>query len=503
MSWRKGFAVATLLALGIAACAGDDDDAGDASGGIIRFVQPSEPATMNPVKSSIGDAAIWGSVFDRLIFVDDELALTHDGLITDWEVVDIAWRLTLREGVEFHNGEPWNADALKFTLDEYRNDPESIMAGFMAGVTDVVVVDEYTVDVVNEAPNSAIPVLMATLYGLPPGYYTEAGETKFAAAPMGTGPFVFDSYSPGTKVRVTANENYWRGRPPLDGLEFSWAGDEATRAALLESGDADVVDALSVRTAARLADSDELEIVTIQTLNGLPIFLVDSKPPFDDPLVREAAARAIDRDVVVETVFEGTGATATTGILAPLSPDVEPPPSVFDPDRSREIIESLDEAPVIPFHYQVGRTIGDRDVAEVIVGMLEEVGFEVERDPQEYANLVGAVIKGEENGMFDLSTRPAYLHPDVFANALLSPTLSLTKSCLSEPRLDELRAAGVATLDAAKAGEIYSEMDFVATNEVFCLVPTYVENRSYGMNSALHGFTVRTDSIPDWFYASF
>ena len=189
--------------------------------------------------------------------------------------------------------------------------------------------------------------------------------------------------------------------------------------------------------------------------------------------------------------------------MSPLNPNVEAPPSVYDPDRAREIVESLDEVPVIPFNYQVGRQLGDEDVAEIIVGMLEGVGFQVERGPQEYATLVGSVISGEVNGMFDTSTRPVYLHPDVYANAFLSPTVSLTKSCMSEPRLDELREAGVAALDPVEAGEIYTELDFLATNEVFCIVPTYVENRNYGMTSDIQSFKSRADSIPDWFEASY
>lgn len=551
-TWNKRIAVAAVLALTVAACGGDDDDttgtddaeeladagdepagedsagepadsddesateepadpgeepdseepSDDAAGGIVRFVQVSEPATMNPVKSVIGDAAVWGSIFDRLIFIDDELGLIKDGPVSDWEGIDSTWRFSLREGIEFHNGEPWNADAFKFTIDEYRNNPDGIMAGFMAGVTDVVVVDEYTVDIENESPNGAIPFLMATLFGLPPGYYTEVGDIEFAAAPVGTGAFVFENYSPGTSIEVSANQDYWRGRPSLDGIQFSWAADEATRAALLESGDADVVDSLSVRTANRLQDSDDVNIVTIDSLRGLPLFLVDSKPPLDDPLVREAVARAVDPQAIVDAVFEGTGASVMGGILSPINPYVDTPPPVYDPDRAREIIESLDDAPTIPVNYQVGRQLGDEDVGEVVVGMLEAVGFEVERLPQEYATLVGSAIAGEVNGVFNTSTFPVYLHPDVFANAFLSPTVSLTKSCLTDPRLDELRVAGYETLDPVEAGKIYTEMDYVATNEAFCMIPTYLENRNFGLASDIKEFKVRKDTVPDWYEVS-
>lgn len=524
----KRAAVVTALAIGVAACGGDDsgttttapsepsettaspDEGGDtttpsepSTGGVLRYVQTSEPATMNPVRSVIGDAAIWGTMFNRLIAVADDVTLTEDGIITSWEPVEpTVWRFTLREGVSFHNGEPWNADALKFTLDEYRLNENSIMKGFLSGVTEVNVVDEYTVDVVSGVPNAALPTLFSTLYALPPGYYTEVGADAFQQAPVGTGPFVFDSYSPGVGIEVVANEDYWLGRPQLDGLSFSWASDEATRAALLESGDADVVDALSVRSATRLRDGGEFEVVTVQSLNGLPLFLVDSKPPLDNPVVREAIVRAIDRQALVDAVFEGTGAVATTGILSPISPFVDDPEDLYDPDRARELIASLDEVPAIPFSYQVGRQQGDGDVGEVVAGMLEAVGFTVERNPQEYAVLVQAAIAGEVNGMFNTSTRPVYMHPDVFANAFLSPSVSLTKSCKSDERLDTLRVAAAEEFDPVEAGRIYTEIDRIATSEVFCIIPLYVENRNYGMTDKVQGFKSRADTVPDWYGAS-
>lgn len=530
----KRVAVVATLALALAACGGDDgggatptspaDAGGDTGtddgpdddateedvpdpeptvGGVLRYVQTSEPATMNPVRSVIGDAAIWGTMFDRLIAVNDDMSLSEEGLIVGWEAVDdTTWVMTLREGVTFHNGEPWNADALVFTLDEYRLSDDSIMKGFLSGITDVVAIDETTVEISNAAPNAALPTLMSTLYALPPGHYSEVGGDEFQQAPLGTGPFVFSSYSPGVGIEVVANDDYWRGRPALDGLQFSWAPDEATRAALLESGDADVVDALSVRSANRLRDGGEFEVVTVESLNGLPLFLVDSKPPLDDPVIREIIVRSIDRQALVDTVFEGVGATATTGILSPISPFVADPDDLYDPDLARELLASLDDVPAIPFSFQVGRQQGDGDVGEVVAGMMEAVGLTVDRNPQEYAVLVGAAIAGEVNGMFNTSTRPVYMHPDVFANAFLSPTVSLTKSCLSDPRLDELRIAAASEFDPEAAGELYAEMDRLATGEVFCIVPLYVENRNYGMTDAVQGFTSRSDTVPDWYGVS-
>lgn len=531
----KTAAVAAALALVGAACGNDDSDSGsggdttqapattaapatttlapsasiapdttdEETGGVLRYVQSLEPATLNPVKSVVGDAAIWGSMFDRLIGVDDNLGLSDSGLVVAWEAPDdTTWRFTTREGVTFHNGEEWNAEALKFTLDEYRLNTDSLFDGFLSGVTDVVVVDDTTVDVISGAPNGAVPNILATLFGLPPEHYAALGADGFQNEPVGTGPFKLVNIQPGIGVNVEANLDYWQGRPALDGIEFSYAVDEASRVALLESGDVDAIDSVSVRSANRLSGSDDIQIITVASQRGLPLFLVDTKPPLDNPVLREAIALSIDRQAIVDAVFEGTGASPVTGILSPITETVAAPDDLYDPDRARELLASLGDVPAIPFSFQVGRNLGDGDVGEIVAGMLEEVGFTVERNPQEYATLVGAVIAGEVAGMFNTSTFPVYLHPDVFANAFLSPTVSLTKSCKSDPVLDELRTAAVAELDSVAAGEIYSEMDRLVSNEIFCMIPLYVENRSYGLSSDVTGFLVRSDTVPDWYYAS-
>lgn len=526
----KAMAAVAALAVVAAAC-GNDDGGGSAPattqaptttaagtttlapveppsqvvGGVLRYVQSLEPATLNPVNSVIGDAAVWGTMFDRVIGVDENLGLSPDtGLVVKWEPKgESTWVFTTRDGVSFHNGEAWNAEALKFTIEQYQTNEKSIFRGFLAGVTDITVVDASTVEVTSGAPNGAIPNIMATLFGLPPAHYEGIGADNFQAEPIGTGPFKLVSITPGVGVKVEAYEDYWRGRPSLDGVEFSYAVDESSRAALLESGGADVVDALSSRTARRLGESSDYTIVTVQSMNGLPLFLVDTKPPLDNPVLREAIVRSIDRQAIVDAVFEGIGATPIYGILSSISPNVSDPEDLYDPEKAKELLASLPSVPPIPFRFQVGRQLGDGDVAEIVAGMLEKVGFTVERDPQEYATLVGAAIRGEVDGMFNTSTRPVYLHPDVYANAFLSPSVSLTKSCKSDERLDDLRVAGAAELDAVKAGQIYTEMDRLASNEVFCVMPLYVENRSYGMSSKVQAFLSRADTIPDWFFASF
>lgn len=497
-------AAAVVATLSSCTTAGGQPDKDAVTQSVLRYVKSDEPSTLNPVKASIGDASTWGSMFDRIIAIDDKLQPTADGLVTKWESTDAnTWRFTVRDGIEFHNGERWDVDALKFSLEEYRDNESSVVKNYLAKIADVVVVDENTVDVISSSPNAAIPNVLSTLWALPPDYYTEKGEEEFARTPVGTGPFVFGSNKAGIAIEVTANEDYWRGRPKLDGLRFTWAPDESTRLALLQSGDADVVESIGVRSAAELKGSDEFEVSSVASLRSLNLFLNDARPPFDDPVLREAVVRAIDRQAIIDSVFEGTGATPTTGFLSPFNSSITEPKDLYDPDRARKLIASMQDVPTIPLHFHVGRTISDGDVAELVAGMLENVGLKVERDPQEYSNLVTLIRSGTLSGMFDWSLIPAYPHPNSFASAFVSPTASISKSCTSDPRLDALTTEGVAEVDLKASAALYSEMDRLVTSELFCIVPLYHEVRQWGVSTAVTSFTARADTVPDWFEAAF
>lgn len=189
--------------------------------------------------------AVGSQIFDGLIMRTPDMKLVP-GLATKWEFLDknTKLRFTLRTGVKFHNGEPFDADAVKFTFDrllgeEGKKGPQQ--SNYNA-IEKVVVVNPTTVDFILKNPD---PVLLTKLSGygamiVPPKYIQEKGSAYFGMNPVGTGPFKFTEYKPKVSLSFERNANYWGGAPKVDNLVYRFITEPATQAAELQAGRLDV-----------------------------------------------------------------------------------------------------------------------------------------------------------------------------------------------------------------------------------------------------------------------
>ncbi len=221
-----------------------------------------------------------------------------------------AWTLTLRPGVRFHDGTPLNAEAIKTDFDEYINVPGSNLAGSVTDVSSVDVIDDLTVVYRLSDPNAAFPSVLTGAVGWP--FSPTAAKAAGADAgshPVGTGPFVFDSWQRDNRLVVTRNPDYWRpGLPYLDEIVFRPIPDEETRIASLSSGDIDVFQSLRQSAIARTRGLDGVDNYEHLGNNSGSAIFNTTKPPLDDVRVRRALAYALDQDQLVD-VLGGTGMT--------------------------------------------------------------------------------------------------------------------------------------------------------------------------------------------------
>jgi peptide/nickel transport system substrate-binding protein len=192
------------------------------------------------------EAGVWlqSNVGDCLIWRDRVTADYVPWLAEGWEKIDDqTWRISLRPGVAFTNGEPFDADAAKFWFDRIRNDPQMLphrQWNFVAGVE---VVDPLTIEVRTVAPEPAFLNKMAGTgcQVVPPVYTSEVGPEGFGRAPIGTGPFTLVEWSRDERVVMAANPNYFQGAPEIDRLVFLAIPDDSTRVAALLTGAVDLI----------------------------------------------------------------------------------------------------------------------------------------------------------------------------------------------------------------------------------------------------------------------
>ncbi|UNC93920.1 ABC transporter substrate-binding protein [Candidatus Contubernalis alkalaceticus] len=356
---------------------------------------------------------VWSQIFETLVRLDTELNQIP-GLATSWEASEggKVWTFYLREGVQFHDGTPFNAEAVIHSYDE-----ESYAARTTVPVEEIIAEDEHTVtfvlsrvvDLPTYLTHVAWPIMS-------PASYDDSGSFK---GPSGTGPFSLEKHITDQEVIVVRNENYWGEKATLDKVIFQVIPDPSTRVMALEAGQVDMALKLNESDAERLRENPEIEINTkLSTFTDFLQFNT-KKAPLDDYRIRQAISLAIDTESIVSELLVDIGVPAMGRPLSPVmkysNTDLKIQP---DPQKSREI---LDEA---GWEDKNGDGILEKDgtvleltailsawsprqkiSAEAIQGQLREVGIDLKLLIMES----GAESEAEERGDFDILVRTGYL----------------------------------------------------------------------------------------------
>lgn len=233
----------------------------------VVVAQGSEPASLDPQFAESGDLAnIENEIFDRLIAYDSEMRIAPDAATSFRVLPDhVTWQFKIRPGVTFWNGEPLDARAVKFTFDRVGdqalrkqglNDPYYGRVGF----DHLTIVDDHTVNFVLKEPSIVFPVYTTFNPILAPGYYGSHGPQETTIRPMGSGPWMFDEWVKDDHLQLRANPRYWRGAPQIGTLIFRVVPDAATRMAMLERGEVDLVADLSPDDVARVESRSTLRV---------------------------------------------------------------------------------------------------------------------------------------------------------------------------------------------------------------------------------------------------
>jgi peptide/nickel transport system substrate-binding protein len=316
-------------------------------------------------------------LYEPLVKFERDLTTISPCLATAWERLDdLTVQFQLREGVSFHNGEPFNADAVAYSVmrplsDETPGDARSTYSI----IESVEVVDDMTVNVKTSKPD---PALLARMTGfhmviVAPEWAAQGVEVVSSEA-VGTGPYKFVSWSPNEDLVVEANEEYWGGAPSIKKVRMTTIVEQATRVAALRAGDVHVAKDMPPEELDAITASGRARAVRAVS-NRVPFYFMPTDlPPFDNPLVRQAINYASNVDGVIEAIVLGNANRVAT-VLGPwifgADPTLEPYP--HDPDRAKELLTEagFPDGIDIEIHHIQGRYPKDKEVAEA---MAQEMG---------------------------------------------------------------------------------------------------------------------------------
>ena len=356
----------------------EPSDDGDAAGdldpnAVFRFGDTLPITTLDPHKATGAGYNVWlFPVYDRLVHVGPD-GSTQPGLATDWEFSDDGLTLTmnLREGVVFHDGTPFDADAVKANLDRGQTLDVSAVANDLAIFTAIEVVDPLTIALTLAAPNATAPLVLSERAG---AIASPAAFDTLDLQPVGTGMFTVSAFEPSVSATYERFDGYWDPEAvQVAGMEFTTIADSLQRANALKAGEID----------ATLLDAPQVADVEAAGLN------VDSAPNYlffhlqmnrtraglDDVLVRQALNFAIDREALVEGLFFGLADPAFQPYPAgspghvPALDELYP----YDPDRARELLAEAG-AEDLAFEIVTLNIPSYVQLAEVVQAQLAEVG---------------------------------------------------------------------------------------------------------------------------------
>lgn len=431
-------AAATAVAVGL----GGTALAQDASKS-VTIVLREEPASLDGCNASrsVNGRVTKHNVVEGLTRISASDGSVNPGLAESWEQVDdVTWRFTLRDGVTFHDGAPFNAEAAAKSIERLTNTALDCHARgeFFSQITVTPkAIDERTLEVVSSVPLPILPTYMAQAMIVSPNTPFDS----MAQTAVGTGPYSIESYEPGIKIVLTRNDNWWGETPEVEQATFVWRSESSVGAAMVQIGEAD----LAPYIASQDATNPETDVTypTAETVFLRPDTLL---PPLDDARVRAALNFGIDRDALQGTIFPATSIQAVA-ISPPFIPgyptDLSPYP--YDPDKARALLEEAraDGVPVdteIQYIVRNGHFMNAAETAEAIAAMWQDVGLNIS------LRLMEAAEWGEYNftpfkpdrGANVLQARTGNPYGDAAFNVNNKVICGSTQSAICSEELDEL-----------------------------------------------------------------
>lgn len=320
MSFTPRITALLVLLFALVGCAAEPaPPAGAEDSATVVLGVEDEPDTLNPILGYAQDGT--SKIFDGLVARDADLNLVPALAQALPQVSDDGrtYTFTLREGVTFHDGEPLTAADVVFTYETILDErTDTTLRSDLDMIERVEAPDERTVTFHLAYPYA--PFAQRATIGIVPRHALQGdvNTAAFNTRPVGSGPFVFDEWTPGDRLVLRANPTYWDGPPAIERLVLAFVPDENVRAARMERGEFDGTH-LPPKAAARFRDRDGVTVYDVPSADYRGVMFPLEQPVTGDPAIRRALNRAIDREALVAGILDGTGTPA----YGPIAPDTD------------------------------------------------------------------------------------------------------------------------------------------------------------------------------------
>lgn len=466
-------------------------------GGTLNIALSADAPKLDPsLSSSVYDRYVFQSLFDKLFDIDKagkivpvlvkEYNVSADGKV---------YTFKLREGVKFHDGTDFNAEAVKFNF--ARNmEAASPRKGELGAVKEVTVVDPLTVKIeLSQAFAPFLSVLTDRAGMMVSPDAVKKSGAEFANQPVGTGPFTFKERVKGTTITLVKNPNYWqKGLPHLDQVVYKIITDGNVAAMNMKSGQVDMTDwRFPTKEIANFSKDPNYTIVNEAGQGYVGFYVNVTKPPFDNKYLRQALDVLIDRDSLVKIVKDGAGTSAHQPFppanFAYNKNDVAPKPDVA---KAKELLAKGGKPDGFSFTYKTGTTPDNQRIGEMLQNMFKQAGINMTIEKIEFGTLLDQAKKTNfEAVALGWSGRP---DPDqnIYDDVVIGG--SMNYGGYSNPQVDKLMKDARLELDPAKRTAIYTDAMKIVNDEL-PYIYFYHENNVLGLTKKVKGFEYISDGL--------
>ena len=514
MKKKLALVVAPLLAISLLAGCGNASSTSSSNQGSTQaavttdeavaetlvFGQGAEPRGLDPAFVDDGESSkVIVNVYEGLLAYAKDSTDLEPCLAEKWDVSEdgLSYTFTLRQGVKFHDGTDFNAEAVKVNIDRQlppqRTEDMPYASFVFADVKDVVVVDEYTVQINLTKKNTAFLANLAMSLAAPmvSPAALEANNGNLNESPVGTGPYKFVEWNASEDIILTRNDNYWREPAKTKNIVFKFIPDNSARIVALKSGEVDMIDGID-STGVEQIKADGNEIFNVSGMNINYMAYNTTRAPFDNVDVRKALSKAVNVPELSKALYGDYAEVATTilpSFMPGYSEDVQQ--VQYDPEAAKAELQAAGfNQPIKMLVYNNPRPYNARNkaLAEAIQSYWSKVGVEVNIEDYDWTTYKDKVLTGDYDVCF-YGWIGDNGDPDNFLNLLCDQNASMNVARVNDATLQDLIAQGTSTEEGDARNAIYTQAEkYIAdlavwlpishANSLSAYAPS-VENYSY------------------------
>lgn len=489
--------VAALLAslMILTACSGGGSAGNSNQNKQLVIGIPSDAATLlaDTAVDSATDAQV-RNIYDPLI-KRDASGKFQPWLATSWKTInDNTWEFNLRKGVKFQNGQPFNASAVKGSIEYILNTANK--SGYLsrwAAIKQVKVLNDYKVQIITKTPYPTFLHRVADdLLIMEPSYLKKVGLETAATKPVGTGPYEVTKWARNQYLQLKANNHYWAGKPKIQTAEFKYIPAFSSRLSSFMNSEIDLFDNVPVDSVSQIKNSPNAKIdpEKVARVDYLA-FNTFKKGPSQNQKVRQAINYAINVPVLLKTQLNGYG-VQINGPLAKNNQDYVPTKGYsYDPAKAVQLLKQAGYNPktlTLTLDTPNGRYPMDKEVAQAISSQLAKIGITANVRVNEWQSYLTKIMQHQEGDMFILGWGPSFEGQTTIQNLF---TKEAPFSSFYDPQVESEINKAMPIFDPAQRKEEFGKIQNLLVQKA-AWVPLWQQDNIYAVNKNLN-FSPRVD----------